>query len=223
MSDLTVIFLTLNKLPEKWVKYHREILCQAIGDTSLITISRKPLDWGTNLIQEGDSYSNIYWQILRGTKVATTPYIAIAEDDTLYPKKHFEYRPPKNAFAYNMTRWGLFTWGPPTYFWKHRVTNATLIAPRQLTIEALEERFNKYPNGLPEGLVGELGRGKIEQRLGVTERRHIEFWTTDPVLCFNHGLGLDRLQINQRKRMWFVRAFDIPYWGQAEEMVKKFI
>ena len=38
-------------------------------------------------------------------------------------------------------------------------------------IEALEERFAKYPESIPEKLVGELGRERIERNLGVTLRK----------------------------------------------------
>lgn len=73
MNDLTIIFLTANRVPEKWAEYHKQVLLEAIGDTPIITISFKPLDWGTNLIQTEYSVDNIYRQMLRGAKVAKTP------------------------------------------------------------------------------------------------------------------------------------------------------
>src|SRR3990167_8395102 len=119
MNDLTVIFLTVNKVPEKWAEYHKKVLNEAIGDTLLITVSKKPMDWGLNLIQDEEpSVSNIYRQILRAAKLAVTPYIAIAEDDTLYHKEHFIFRPPEDTYAYDGHRWGIFTWGKPVYYYK---------------------------------------------------------------------------------------------------------
>jgi hypothetical protein len=154
MDDITIIFLTLNKVPTSWAKYHKQVLMAAIGDTPLITISKKPLDWGINLIQKKEGYVNIYRQILRGARLAKTPYIAIAEDDTLYPKDHFaNFRPPLDSFGYNMTRWGILTWDKPIYFLKERIANCTMIAPRKLTIEALKERFKK---GMTEEKCGEF-------------------------------------------------------------------
>jgi hypothetical protein len=221
MSDLTVIFLTLNKVPKRWAKYHKQILTEAIGNTPIITISKKPLDWGANLIQKEEGHVNIYRQILRGAKLAKTPYIAIAEDDTLYPKEHFtKFRPPMDTFAYNMNRWGIFTWGKSTYFLKPSAANSSLIAPRELTIEALEERFKK---GIPEEKCGELGKEKIEKGLGVTLRKITPFYTIEPVLCFSHDFGYDELERNHRKRMWWIRAYEIPKWGRAEDIVKKFV
>jgi len=221
MNDITIIFLTLNKVPEKWAKYHRQVLTEAIGDTPIITISKKPLDWGTNLIQKSEGHANIYRQILRGAKLAKTPYIAIAEDDTLYPKAHFiTYRPPMDTFTYNMSRWGIFTWGEPTYFLKPSMANSSMIAPRDLTIEALEERFKK---GVPDEKCGELGKEKVERGLGVTTRKISSFYTVDPVLCFSHDFAFDRLERTHRKRMWWIRVYDIPHWGKASDIVKKFV
>ena len=145
MQDLTVIYLTASEINENFAEYQRRVLVDAIGDYPLISISRKPLDFGQNILDNGErGYSNIYRQMLRAAKVATTPFIATAEDDTLYPKEHYNfYRPEKDTFAYNNSRWALFTWGVPTYSWRNRKSNCSLIAPRELTIEALEERFEK--------------------------------------------------------------------------------
>lgn len=222
-SDLTIIFLTANKVPEKWSLYHREKLLEAAGDSPIITISRKPLDWGENLIDDGEySLSNIYYQMLRGAKKAKTKYIAIAEDDTLYPKEHFEYRPPENTFAYNQNRLGVFTWGKPTYFWKDRISNSTLIAERDLTIQALEERFEKYPHGTPPRYTGEIGRKNVEGKLGITRRKAIWFTTEISVVRIDHEMGHDHLARTHRKGMGILRAYDIPVWGPANEMVERF-
>lgn len=222
-SDITIIMLTANKVPKKWAEFHKEKLLEAAGTSSIITISREPLDWGINILQtEPYGISNIYFQLLKGAKLAETDYIGVAEDDILYPKEHFEYHPPLDTFAYNMNRFNVFTWGKPTYFWKNRMGNSTLIAPRKLTIEALEERFAKYPNGTPPGFTGELGRVNIEDKLGVTRRKSAWFSTEISIVKIDHELGIDRLARTHRKGMGILRAYDIPYWGKAEDIVKKF-
>ncbi len=223
-SDITIIMLTANRVPKKWAEFHKEKLVEAAGAVPIIAISREPLDWGTNLLDtEPYTISNIYFQLLRGAKEATTDFIAVAEDDTLYPKEHFEYRPPEDTFAYNMNRFGLFTWGRPTYFWKNRISNSTLISPRKLAIAALEERFAKYPKGTPGGFTGELGRNNIEDKLRLTRRKSTWFSTETSVVRVDHELGIDRLSRTHRKGMGILRAYDIPYWGKAEDIIKKFV
>jgi hypothetical protein len=103
------------------------------------------------------------------------------------------------------------------------MTNSTLIAPRKLLIEALEERFEKYPTGTPPHYTGELGRNNIEDRLGVTRRKAIWFSTEISVVSIDHEYGIDRLARTHRKGKGILQAYDIPYWGKAEEIVKKFV
>src|SRR5205823_6659407 len=103
MEDLTCIFLTSNRVPSKWATFHLRTLLEAIGSLPLITISKRPMDIpGVNLIDtEPSSFSNFYFQILRGCREAKTPYVAICEDDVLYHPSHFTFRPSLDTFAYN--------------------------------------------------------------------------------------------------------------------------
>lgn len=224
MNNTTIIMLTANRVSPSWAEFHKEKLIEAANGKPIITISRKPLDWGENLLdKEPYHISNIYFQLLRGAKHAKTRYIAVAEDDTLYPEEHFEYIPPMNTFAYNQNRFGLFSWSRrPTYFWKDRISNSTLVASRELVIEALEERFGKYPNGTPTGFTGEMGRNNIEDKLGITRRKSKWFTTEISVVRIDHEKGVDKLSQSHRKGMGILRAYDIPYWGKAEDLVKAF-
>lgn len=223
-NDLTIIFLTANLVPKTWAKYQKKVLLKASKGLCIITISREPLDWGQNILDtEPRTLSNIYFQMLRGAKIATTPFIGIAEDDTLYPTRHFHtFRPPPDSFAYNYNRLGIYTWGRPTFFWKYRPSNATLIAPRQLLIEALEDRYNKYPKGTPDELTGEVGRPSIERKLGVSHKKYVNFETMVSVLRFDHDFGTDILAIKHNKRMGAMQSYHVPTWGKAKDIVKRF-
>ena len=100
--------------------------------------------------------------------------------------------------------------------------NFALIAPRKLTIEALEERFAKYPKGTG-GHTGELGRPIVEDKLGVTHRKSVFFSTELSIIHIDHEYGIDRLARTHRKAPGILRSYDIPYWGKAEDIVKKFV
>ena len=225
MNDLTVVFLTNNDVPDSWAEYHKKVLLEAVGDNKLIIVSRKSMDWGDkNLIQtEPKSFSNIYFQMLRAFKEADTPYVAIAEDDTLYPKEHFDWRPPSmDVFCYNLNRWSLFTWGEPIYNWRYRTCNKTLICSRQLAIDALEERFRAHPEGMSNKIVGEFGRNMVERNMGVTERKDFKFYTTVSVVGIDHDYSTDEYIKEHRKRLGFIRAYRIPFWGESLELIKNF-
>ena len=220
ISDLTVIMLTPNLVPIKWAQFHKQKLLEAIGDTPLITVSTKPLDFGLNIIQEGYGLVNIYKQVLRAAKIAKTPWIAMADDDTLYPKSHFEYRPGAEGFFYNLNRWHIFTWGEPIYFHKPWQGNGLMMATRELVIKALENRFENGDD-LPIDSCHELGtrRNMLEKDLVKSSI----FYTDEPVLSFYHDDSFDSSIKAHKKRMFPIRAYDIPVWGKAQDMRKKFI
>jgi len=220
-NNLTAIFLTNNELPDKWMAFHKKCLLEAHqGD--IITCSRKPMDIpGINIIQtEPKSQMNVYWQMLKAARLATTEYIAIVEDDSLYPAEHFLYRPAPDVFAYNKTHWSLFTWGEPVYNWRDRKGNYTMVCSRQLLLDALEERFSE-PRA--SGAWGELGRPQIEDSLGVTRRKSEDFYTGVAVINICHKWGLDDRTRRRRKTLGWLRAYDIPHWGRSDTLIQHFI
>lgn len=223
-TDLTIIFLTLNKTPRYFSEFQKDNLISSAGDHRIISISREPMRLGYNIVDDNPpGYVNIYRQILVGAQIATTDYIAIAEDDTLYTQEHFNfYRPPLDTFAYNQNRLALFTWGEPMYSWRNRKSNCSLIAPRVLTIEALKERFEKHGDNWPEQFVGELGRKRVEIGLGVTRRKSVEVFSEVSLVQFNHTMGTERTQKNRKKAHGPIKAYSVPWWGDADELVSKY-
>lgn len=221
-KDLTVIFLTASEIKEDFAILQRAILSEAIGPYPLISVSRKPLDFGQNIIDDGPrGVSNIYRQMLRAAKIADTDYIAIAEDDTLYHPSHFNFfRPPLDTFAYDQNRFALFTWGDPIYSWRNRKSNASLIAPRKLLIEALEERFTKWPDGTPPEKTGEVGRERVERNLGLSHFKCVEVFNEISLIQFNHDNASEDRQVKHRKRLGQIKAYDLYYWGPAKDLRK---
>jgi len=223
-KDLTVIYITASEIPEKFALYQRATLETAIGDTPIITVSRKPLEMHArlNLIDdEPKCLSNIYWQILRAAYYVETPYVAIAEDDTLYSKEHFDLRPPDNqTFVYNQNRFALFTWGDPIYSWRNRKSNASLVAPTEYLKDALVERFMKWPQGTPDKITGEVGRGMVERNLGISLRNSVEMFSEVSIIQFNHANASEDRQVRKRKRLGQIKAYDLYGWGHAKNLVK---
>jgi len=230
MEDITLLFITGNRVPEKWGAFQRKTMLEAGKGSPVITISRQPMPFmpGINLLDDKPSGPlNFYSQILRGAKTATTPYVALCEDDTLYTEDHFKFRPPLDTFAYNVNRWSIYTWGVPTYsFRKGSRCGCAGIYPRQLAVDSLEERFERYGDHIPIKIFGELGC--YEKYMDVTIRKTINFYSDPPIIQMaHHYFSLHentpeaRVHI-ERKRMGFVRAFEVPYWGKAEDIVRYF-
>ncbi len=224
-KDLTVIYITASEIKDTFAQYQRSVLQQAIGDYPIITITRKNeiLFNGPHIIDtEPRSLSNIYFQILKAAKLATTDFIAIAEDDTLYHSNHFTYRPKMDEFMYNQNRFALFTWGEPIYSWRNRKSNATLIAPRKLLIEALEERFAKWPNGTPDKITGEVGRRMVEKNLGITIRKSVEIFGEVSVIQLNHDNASEDRQRSKRKKLGQIKPYDFYYWRTPDNILKHY-
>jgi len=97
-----------------------------------------------------------------------------------------------------------------------------MICNRELLIEALEERFAKYPQGTPPDCTGELGRWRSDKQLGLTKRKAVDFYTNTPIINVNHEFGLDERARRHRKTIGTLRAYWIPYWGKAKDLVLKF-
>lgn len=231
-KDLTVILLTNDRLPEKWKKFHQEKLLEAVGNTPLIIMSRIPTNLvGINLIQDyPPSKQNIFYQMLRGMRLVKTKYVAIVEDDTIYPPDHFTYRPPEDTFAYNKHRWSLYVWNPIYHLKNWIKTGAVLIAPTKLALDLLEERFAKYPMStvdMPTGMMGELGI--YDKELGLEVRKIITFSSENPVIQLDHDFFTkineekETIERRHRKHMGEIKALSVPYWGEAQKLTEYFL
>jgi hypothetical protein len=225
MSDITIIYISANVISDRFAKSIQSHLYHtASGGAPIISVTHKPIDFGHNIcvgVVER-SARNIYRQMLAGALYADTPYVGIAEDDVLYGKDHFTvYRPPMDTFAYNVHKWSLYTWtDPPMYSFHKRKNNTSLIAPRELLIEAIDERYNKWPDDddYPVKYWGEVGR--FDAKLGVTVRKTVEFWSHYPNVVFSHEDALGFGYLGTRKRHGYLRAYDVYPWGKARDVVR---
>ena len=237
MIDLTIIYYTSNYLDETnpvFLKHTQDILLKAAGDLPIISVSQKPINFGLNhcIGDIGRSHLNIYRQILIGCINAKTKYVALAEDDILYSKEHFN--PEKyirnfrdNVFYYDMNKVSLFTWSKPPMFsfrTKRKVINQ-LIAPRRMLIDALEERFARVGDlkktRQEEQIIkywGDIGR--YEELLGVKVQPVEEFYCDCPSIVFSHPQAFGYLNQGKRKRLGDLRIIELDYWGRADKLLE---
>ena len=239
--DISVIYYTSNHLEKTnpyFVNNTKKQLLKAIGKHPLISVSHEPMDFGENIVVgekdgvvKGRSHRNIYRQILIGAKHAKSKYVAMDEDDILYSYSHFHTHVPKSdTFLYDMQKLSIFTWTkPPMYSFrtKRKVVNQ-LIAPREMLIEAMEERFDSIPKLHAKGMTDEQidskwgDPGRYENLLGITPRKTEEFHSSVPSIVFTHEEAFGYLNHGRRKRLGDIRMYDIPEWGKAEDTLKLF-
>lgn len=220
--DLTVVWYSANIISDYFMKNTQKQLLKAIEGLPLISVSKKPTDFGDN-IWVGDlpcNHLNIYRQALIGAKTATTKFIALAEDDVLYSPEHFKHRSNSGKFAYNLGAWSIFTWSDPIFTCKMngRINLSGLICERKLFIEAMEERFSTWPDDERINLGIWAEPSKYERQLKVTVREAETFYTNPPNIVFSHNKALSFDNLGTRKAMGQIRATEIPIWGSAKKI-----
>lgn len=201
MSDLTILYTTAHKIPEKFASNVLKQLYRAAGTYTVYETHGKASE---------SSITNYYRALLEAAKTAATPYIAFAEDDTLYCDEHFNQRPSDlHTFAYNTNRWNLYTWSEPPFFsLRQRKILATLIAPREKFIEVMEKRLEN-PD---EKRMVEPGR--VDGECSET------FDTYKPIIVFTHPDSFGYAFQGKRKRASRIRALELPYWGTAQRVME---
>lgn len=219
INDLTIIYYTANVISEKFAWNIQYQLSKVANRYPVISVSHKPIAFGQNIIVDLPRHHlSIYRQALIGAKQATTKYIAMAEDDILYSPAHFKFRPKEGKFGYNLGTWNIFTWGEPLFNHKERRNMSGLICERELFIEALEERFAKWPDDSKIDLGHWAEPTKYERQLGVKVQEPEFFFTDPPNIVFTHQTALSYDNLGKRKRMGDLRAEVIPYWGSATKI-----
>jgi hypothetical protein len=222
-KDLTLLYYTSNTISDYFMKNIQDQIIRAVGDTPIVSVSQKPIQFGTNICvgDIGRSAYNIYKQVLVAAKAATTEFVATAEDDVLYPQEHFEYRPTGDIFAYDINKWSIYTWTqPPIFSQKERTNMSSLICRREPLIKTLEERFLKWPDPdkIPHSYFGEPGR--FELHLGISGVVKERIKTKFPHVMFSCKESLAFGHLGTRKAHSKVRVTELAPWGQAEDVLK---
>lgn len=222
MTDQTVCYYTANFAPHGFLKRNQDQIIKAIGDRPLISVSQKPIEFGKNICvgEIGRSHLNIYRQALAGAKEATTKYIAFVEDDILYSADHFEHTPKAGHFAYDMNIWKFYTfYWPRVFSYTDRINFNGLICERDLFIEAMEERFAKWPDDSKTPIRNWAEPSKYESHLGVTIRKRETYKAKTPSVAFYHETALSFQHLGRRKKIGINMVTELAPWGKAEDMM----
>lgn len=211
--DMTLLYYTANRISESFANKVREYLIKAACGKPIISISQKPINFGTNICVGDIGYTarNVYKQILIGAKESTTKYVSCCEDDTLYVASHFDYIPEEDAFYYNRNRWNLKKGN--FYFRRLGVNMCACVAPTSLMVSTLEERFKKLEEVGNLSHMGEPGRR--ERAMGLTRVKLVNFYTDKPIIQINHSssLGGSRGRLSTD-----IFEKEIPEWGNGSEL-----
>jgi hypothetical protein len=221
MDNLTILNYTSNAMPEKSHRNFQLELLKVIGDTPLISVSQKPMDFGQNICvgEIGKSYYNLYYQQLIGLREVKTKWVAFAEDDSLYTTEHFSYRPPdETTVSYNKNFWFLDT----ANFWtKGHIGTFGAISATNYVLESLERRYERFPEEImprnsQRWFWMDFG---FDDRLGLKKCNTEQFATEIPLITFAHYAGTYGKP--HRRQRTSTQVDELPYWGNAKELRNK--
>lgn len=228
MIDRTILYYSANVIHESFASAVRARLLDAVdGRWPIVSVTQAPVALGQNVVVGpiGASIYNVYQQLLAAARLASTPVVACAEDDTLYAREHFEHDPPPHAFTYDHNRWVItrrlsedHTRREAVFYLRRRTQLAMLVCSRDLLIDTLEERFERYPwpVGHAEAKRSGWGEpGRYEKNLGLRPRVLAYYEAAAPSVTFNHRAGL-----MGRRQMQTTDAVKdaVEPWGSAEDL-----
>lgn len=208
-QDKTILYYTANQEDPVFEQKIIDDLKEKSGDIPIISVSRKPLDLGTNICvgEVPISYTSEWKQLLIGLKAAKTKYVIAAESDCLYPPEYFAFQPEERTMYNYNNIWMI--WKNHNGFWKKTgYCEGAQICDREYWIERLEPLLPKDWTQYLREQENELVRKIFSERKEFTGR---------PVISFKTGQGVSSRTtfINEKIR-------EIPYWGEIGALKNKF-
>jgi hypothetical protein len=215
-KDLTVIYYSSNKEDPAFEKKITNRIKEQIGTTRLISVTHKPMDMGENIVvgDVGLSDYNIYRQIQIACLKTHTKYVCTAEADVLYPPTgYFDFIPPDSGSAYHLRNLHIFFKGTGIFHAK-AFSLCALFTNRYYLLSRLDRCL----------------RDDLQWR-PVHKRSHpifnkwkgwIEEFNKISVINIKTGYGM-RGHTGTETDFGAKPVIELPYWGKAVDLEKKFL
>lgn len=215
MNDMTIIYYSSNREKPEFAEVVRNRLLESKGDLPIISVTQKPIDFGKNICvgNVGLSNVNVFRQIQVGCKAAKTSFVAMAEADCLYPKEHFEFRPPNIDMVYrNHNLWILYR--KHKKYRQKEYSLCTQIAGREFLIDAIDMCLEGKPMWDPVMEHWNLP-GKRPPHIFKKRTWH-KFETKIPCVNVMHYEGMHR-----STGTFGPTVKDLPHWGNSLNLLKE--
>lgn len=207
LPNVTVLYYTDGSLPDAFRYAVFDQLRSAVGDAPIVTQIQPP-EWPRN-------HESIYRNVLAGLEKVTTPYVALAEHDVLYPPGYFRHR-VKADFDYNVNRWCLHA-DQLVYSRRREWALSQLFARTDLLRENLQWRLTLLRER-PADCLANFEPGKNDWGLGLPPVTIHRFKAKLPTVDITgHGYNLTGAKAPKEKV-----CDEVPYWGAAAPILAKF-
>ncbi len=201
MNDRTILYYSACTESPEFEQRIRDDLIKKAGDIPIISVTRKPIDLGTNICvgEMPVSYTSEWKQVLVALKTAKTKFCIAAEADCLYPPEYFTFTPAEEDMMYNYTNLWI-VWKNHNGFWqKTGYCEGAQMCGREYWIERLEPllptEWVPYTRNEENSLVRKIFPTRKE-------------WTGRPVISFKTRDG-----VSSRTTFINEKIMEIPYWG----------
>ena len=213
-NDLTVIYYTGHTERPEFEERIKANLLKTIDNLPLISVSQKPIDFGKNICvgNVGVSVHNAWRQLLIGAEAATTKFVCTAESDYLYPKEYFDFVPEdENSFYMPDPFYVLSSQHGKDHAFrlKPQGCEGALIMGREFLIKRIHEMLDPYG----------IWRDSLDYRIHLFRKGQAKrFKINIPVIMFKTDKGM-----TQRDAHSWERELNLPYWGGAAELLRRYI
>jgi hypothetical protein len=208
--NATICYYTANTEDESFEMKIRDNILQVSGGLPIISVSRKPIDFGENICvgEQPVCYANSIRQLLVGLRAAKTRFVIAAESDVLYPPEYFQFTPRKIDRVYRYANvWILYTWTSRRYygkFWQKKYTESAQMCGREHWIRSIENIIDgdAWGDTMNPPLVFERGvRGCS--------------WSGNPVITCKTPYNLGRYTTTS-----YISTETLPYWGNISDVIR---
>ena len=221
MPDVTAIYYTGHREVPAFEEKIRRTLLDTLGDTPLISVSQRPLDFGHNICvgDVGQSAHNAWRQLQIGAEAATTKFVCAAEADYLYPPDYFTFSPPRDdTFYLPSPMYILFAQTGRTHPFalKPKGQEGAMVVNRELLLRRLWRMFAD----LPQWRDREPGTGRDPKRLHLFGKHPRErFETKVATITFKTDNNLHQATQYSRRS----ETMELPYWGVSTDLLEKYL
>ena len=219
----TILYYTCNSHSLDVEEACRQRLLKSKEDHALVSVSRKPIDFGNwNIVIEGErGPETMHRQILAGLERIEADYVFLCESDVLYHRSHFDFVPPRDdVFYFNTNTWKIWYDGGPAVWTDDLQQVSGICASRKLLLDFYRKRVKQIEE---EGFNRHYEPGEKQ-----TIKCEVENWMSEcPNVDIRHGQTLTRSKRspdefrNKKYAKGWREEDTVLGWGDVSEILEQ--